>query len=217
MSAIRFPMIGSIIKLSDGTYTVGPLPDIGGPFATAAEFFCAWAANRKFPFSEEWIRNRTQSQNIDVDAIIKSIKEFPAQLVTFAKHHQFRSGPFPVIHTDFYKSNVLIDSEYRVQGVIDWENAMVGPWEVVEFPKDLSIVPPVMDGPFYRENASSREMMADRKRYVEVVRSLEEAKQLDSSLSQTLDDWATQNLAHAIWLHPDGRIGFYSDIFNLFS
>jgi hypothetical protein len=38
MAAIRFPKIGAITKAPDGTYTVGPIPGIGGPFDTAAQF-----------------------------------------------------------------------------------------------------------------------------------------------------------------------------------
>ncbi|KAH7061876.1 hypothetical protein BKA63DRAFT_429851 [Paraphoma chrysanthemicola] len=215
MTAIRFPMIGGIVKLSDGTYSVGKLPGIGGPFETAVDFFCAWARNAKFPYREETIRKRTSG--VDVDAIIKSIKDFPAQLSNFAKRHSFQSGPFPVIHADLYKSNLLVDSKFCIQGVIDWESAIVGPWEIVEFIKDLCIVPSVMDGPLWSEVESDREMLADRKRYISVVKTQEDAKQLDHKLSQALDDWSTQNFAHAFWLYEDGRIGFYTDVLNSFS
>jgi hypothetical protein len=87
--------------------------------------------------------------------------------------------------------------------VIDWENAIVAPWEMVEFIKDLSIVPPVMDGPLYREEESDREMFAERRSYIEVVKKLEKARQLNNKLSMVLSDWKTQNLAHAIWLYLD--------------
>lgn len=209
-------MIGSIVKQPDGTYAVGAIPGIGGPFETAADFFCAWAKSAKFPYSEAFIRKRTQSQNVDLEALITSIRDFPTRLSHFAKQHRFRSGPFPLLHTDFYKSNVLIDSEYRIQGVIDWDNAMVGPWEMVEFPKDLCIVPPVLDGLLYRESEESRAVLADRDRYVEVVKALEEAKQVDGELSSILGDERVQSLAQGVWLYLDGRIGFYSDIFDLF-
>jgi hypothetical protein len=75
--------------------------------------------------------------------------------------------------------------------VIDWENAIVAPWEMVEFIKDLSIVPPVMDGPLYREEESDREIVAERGRYIEFVQKMEKARQLDSKLSTTLGDWKT--------------------------
>jgi hypothetical protein len=204
-------MIGRIIKLSDGTFSIGELPIIGGPFKTAADFFCAWAASSKFPFDEAFIRARTPKTH--VDEIIKSIERFPARLSDFARYYTFRSGPYPLIHSDLYNSNVLVDSECRIKGVIDWENAIVGPWEIVEFIKDLSIVPPLMDGPFYKENP---EKIAERTRYIEAIKEGERVRQLDNKLSETLDNRNIQNLADAIWLYSEGRIGYYSCIFDLF-
>lgn len=109
-----------------------------------------------------------------------------------------------------------MDSEYRVQSVIDWDNAIIAPWEMVKFIKDLSIVPPVMDGPLYCEEESDREKFAERTRYIEVVKKTEKALHLDSKLSIAFGDRNTQNLASAIWLYFDGRIGFYSSVFELF-
>ncbi|KAF2865942.1 hypothetical protein BDV95DRAFT_651482 [Massariosphaeria phaeospora] len=211
IASIRFPMIGRIVKLSDGTFSIGELPGIGGPFKTAAEFFCAWADNSKFPYDENFIRERTSAAA--VDEIISSIKGFPARLRDFARHYTFQNGPYPLIHSDLYSSNVLVDSQCRIKGVIDWENAIVGPWEIVEVIKDLSIVPRLLDGPFYREKQSDQEMMADRKRYIQAIKEGERA----SRVSETLDSWNTQNFAHAIWLYSDGRIGYYSRIFELFT
>ncbi|KAJ4286505.1 hypothetical protein N0V90_013205 [Kalmusia sp. IMI 367209] len=214
IASVRFPNIGSIVKLPDGTYAVGPIPGIGGPFESAADFFKAWAKQTKFPYNENTVRERTPAEL--VDDVLKSITDFPSRLTHFAQHHCFQEGPFPIIHTDLYKSNILVDSEYRVQSVIDWEDAIVAPWELVEFIKDLSIVPPVLDGPLYREEESDREIFAERARYVEVVKQMEQTRDLDSKLSAALGDWKVQNLAHAVWLYQDGRIGFYSSIFDLF-
>ncbi|KAF2753263.1 hypothetical protein EJ05DRAFT_458272 [Pseudovirgaria hyperparasitica] len=214
LASVRFPKIGSIIKLSNGEYSVGPIPRIGGPFDSAADFFEAWAKCAKFPYSESTIRARTPS-NL-VDRILISIRDFPSQLAKFAKHHSFQEGPFPIIHTDLYTSNILVDSMCCIQSVIDWENTIVAPWEMVEFIKDLSIVPPVMDGPLYNETESDRELLAERKRYIEVIQTWERVRQLDSKLSTVLDHWNTQSLAHAIWLYLEGRIGFYTDVFKSF-
>ena len=67
-----------------------------------------------------------------------------------------------------------------------------------------------MDGPLYRKDESDREKDAERTRYIKVVKEMEEVRHLDSKLSMTLSDKNTQNLASAIWLYRDGRIGFYS-------
>jgi hypothetical protein len=213
IASVRFPQIGSVIQCSDGIYSVGPIPGIGGPFDSAADFFKAWVQKMKFPYNENTIRERTPAEY--VHGIIESIKEFPLKLSNLAQRYRFEEGPFPIVHTDLYKSNVLVDSEYRVQGVIDWENAITAPWEMVEFMKDLSIIPPMMDGPLYHED-SHREVFADRMKYIEVVKKTEHGLHLDSKLSTTFENWNTQNLASAIWLYPDGRIGFYSSVLESF-
>jgi len=202
--------MGSVVRLSDGTYSVGPILGIGGPFDSAADFLMAWAKAMKFPYSDEFIRKRTRTQFVDVDEILRCIKEFPEKLSDFARHHCFQEGPFPIMHTDLYTSNILVDPDCQVRSVIDWEDAIVAPWELVEFIKDLSTVPPVMDGPLYRKDESDREKDAERTRYIKVVKEMEEVRHLDSKLSMTLSDKNTQNLASAIWLYRDGRIGFYS-------
>jgi hypothetical protein len=208
-------MIGRIIKLPDGTFSIGGLPGIGGPFKTAADFFCAWAKNSKFPLGEAVIRERTPQTA--VDEIIGSIESFPARLSDFARRYTFRSGPYPLIHSDLYNSNVLIDSKCRIKGVIDWENAIVGPWEIVEPIKDLTIVPPVMDGSFYCEKQSDQEKVAEREGYIQAIKDGESERQLDHKLSETLDNRHTQNLAQAIWLFSEGRIGYYSRILDAFN
>lgn len=65
-----------------------------------------------------------------------------------------------------------MDSEYSVQGVINWENAIVAPWEIVESIKELSIVTPVTDGTLYREE-SDQEKLAERERYIQMVKKTE--------------------------------------------
>jgi hypothetical protein len=207
-------MIGRIVKLSDGSFSIGELPGIGGPFKTAADFFCAWADNSKFPYDEAFVRARTPKTA--VDDIISSIKSFPARLSRFARHRTFRSGPYPLIHSDLYDSNVLVDSECRIKGVIDWENAFVAPWEMVELIKGLSMVPPLLNGHFYRAGKSEQEKIAERKRYIQAIKDGERARQLDSKLSETLDDSETRNLAQAMWLYLDGKIGYYSRIIDSF-
>ncbi|KAF1913677.1 hypothetical protein BDU57DRAFT_596980 [Ampelomyces quisqualis] len=193
MASIRFPMIGRIVKLSDGTFTVGELPGIGGPFKTAADFFCAWADNSEFCFSEAFIRKRTPETA--VDDIIRSIESFPARLSRFARHYPFQSGPYPLTHSDLYSSNVLVDSQCRIKGEIDWESALVGPWEIFELIKKLAIVTPVLDGAFYRETQS--DIIVERKGYIQAIKDGERAMQFDNRLSETLENGTTQDLAHA--------------------
>jgi hypothetical protein len=214
MASIRFPKIGAIIRLDDGTYSVGPISGIGGPFDSAADYFKAWAESAVYRHTDKFLR-RCCPANI-VEDLLSSTKDFPARLTTFAQHYHFQKGPFPLFHTDLLKSNVLIDSEYNIQAVIDWEGAVVVPWELVEFIKELTILPPLMSGPFHEDDEEWRENLEDRRKYVEVVREIEKVRRVDGKLSTTLSDWNTQNLASTIWLYGAGKMGLYSEIFKLF-
>lgn len=86
---------------------------------------------------------------------------------------------------------------------------------MVEFAKDLCMLPPALDGPLYHEDETDRKRLADRENYINLVRAAEEARGLDHHLSVTLANSTVQNFAHAMWLYQiDGRIGFYNDVIN---
>lgn len=54
-----------------------------------------------------------------------------------------------MIHGDFGHHNILVDDDYRVKGVIDFEYAFAGPWEIAaSFPKNLFSMPRVADAPW---------------------------------------------------------------------
>uniref|UniRef100_A0A0B7K1Q4 Aminoglycoside phosphotransferase domain-containing protein n=1 Tax=Bionectria ochroleuca TaxID=29856 RepID=A0A0B7K1Q4_BIOOC len=157
-----------------------------------------------FPYRDELIRERTPLQVVDEVLKFKGL----------AKHFHFREGPFPLFHTDFCTSNMIIDPQHNVLSVIDWEDAYVAPWEMVEFTKELSIVPPAMDGPMYRENEQTRQRALERSQYIKLAREAEVARGLDNRLSMTLEDSSGQDFAHALWLYLHGRIGFYGAVLD---
>jgi hypothetical protein len=156
------------------------------------------------------IRERTP---VDVvEGVLDAIRSFPRRVKELAGKFEFREGPFPLIHTDLYKSNVIIDGEYNVLSVIDWEGAFVGPWELVEFNKELLVVPASMDGPLFKRNEQWIEMESAQAEYVKLVQRAEEKRGLDTQLSTVLADAPVQAFAHAFWLYDDGRIGFYDRV-----
>lgn len=57
-------------------------------------------------------------------------------------------GPLPLVHVDFGHNNIVVDPEYNILGVIDWEHAMVSPLEAVGFPLIVRVVPKPMDAPW---------------------------------------------------------------------
>ncbi len=206
MASLRFPKIGTIIRGNDGTYDIGPFPDIGGPFDTATDFFKAWAGHAKFPMSIDMIRKSMKGG--PVEQVLRSIQDFPSAVHSMA--HRLSStdhGPFPVSHRDFFHSNIVVDQRYNILGIIDWEGACTLPWELVDFPLFLETVPVPMDAPWnYDENGQpldkgTRLRWQERWRYVWIVEQAETAEQADSKLSETLADERAQNLAYALRAH----------------
>lgn len=210
MTSIRFCKIGAITKQGED-YVVGPLPGLGGPFSSAADFFTAWAEKARFRWSDEFIRQRTPKHL--VEAVQKSIKAFPPGLKELSRTRQFLEGPFPLLHIDFYNSNVIITPQHDIMSVIDWDGAFVGPWEIVAMAKDLSIIPAALDGPLFAEDDAWRTRAEERKDYVNFIRTAEETRSIDCRLSSVLSDTNTQDFAEAFWLFQiDGRIGFFGDV-----
>ncbi|KAH1966864.1 hypothetical protein KXV80_003701, partial [Aspergillus fumigatus] len=203
LSSIRLPKIGSIIRRDDNSFDVGPLPKLGGPFSTATEFFNAWAKHAKFPLSDDDIKKLVNGGPID--SILSSINAFPDRLREVAcRVSANNSGPFPLYHPDFYHSNVIVDESFKVLGVIDWEGACTVPWELVEPPLFLGIVPPAMDDPKNYEadgqpkDCNIRRRLSERAEYAEYVQKKEEEFNGDRKLSQILLNPDAQGLAHAI-------------------
>lgn len=118
---------------NDGTYDIGPFPDIGGPFETATAFFKAWATYAKFPTPMDMIRKSMNGG--PVEEVLKSIEDFPFAVCAMADRLSSTDrGLFPVTHRDFFHSNIVIDKRYNIIGIIDWEGACTLPWELVDFP-----------------------------------------------------------------------------------
>ncbi|RHZ43885.1 uncharacterized protein CDV56_102637 [Aspergillus thermomutatus] len=215
MSSIRLPRIGSVIRRDNNSFDVGPLPKIRGPFSTATEFFKAWAKHAKFPLSDEDIRKLINGG--PTDSILCLINAFPSCLREMACRVSANdNGPFLLYHPDFYQSNIIVDESFRVLGVIDWEGACTVPWELVEPPLFLSMVPPAMDDPRnYEANGQpkdfdSRRRLNERAEYAKYVQKKEEELKGDDKLSQVLLDPGAQGLAHAIKVYHDpGKLEFY--------
>lgn len=214
MTSIRFPKIGMVYKCDNGSFEIGPIPGLGGPFGTAQEYFMAWASNVKFATGETAIRSQVPPGM--ADEIILSIQQFPIRFKEAVKKLPMRDGPFPLYHPDFYHSNIIIDDAYNILSIIDWEGAGTVPWEVVEFPMFLYTVPPPIDLPSkydrdgYPLILEIRERWIERQDYVESVKKAEKRKGLDCKLSTTLASHSVQNLATSVRLYKEeGKVGYY--------
>ena len=219
MSSIMFPKIGAIVRLEDGTYDVGPLYGLGGPFNTATEYLKAWAKAARFPD----LSQAKEACGEYYDDVMAQIEDFPYKLEELAASIPMQDhGPFPLFHKDFGHNNIVVDDAYNVLGVINWEDASSVPWECVYFPITLSLLPAPMDAPWnYDEHgiatdADTRSMIDERIGYINSVQEVERSKGLSSLLSATLADRASQDLAYAMKLYTeDGKFGFYTKILDV--
>ena len=219
ISSITFPKIGAIVRREDGTYDVGPLHGLGGPFNTATEYLKAWAKAAKFPD----LSQAKEACGEFYDDVMAQIEDFPHKVEELAASIPMQDhGPFPLFHNDFGHNNIVVDDAYNILGVIDWEHASSVPWECVYFPITLSLLPAPMDAPWnYDENGiatdpETRSMIDERNEYIHTVREAERNEGLSSLLSATLAEQASQDLAYAMKLYTeDGKFGFYTKIMDV--
>ncbi|KAM5356861.1 hypothetical protein ACJ41O_003507 [Fusarium nematophilum] len=219
LSTVQLPKVGTIVSMNaDGTCQQGPIPGLGGPFNTATEFFEAWAAQAKFGMSDEQLRAASGEY---ADEIMPSVSSFPESISRSASRLSVRDhGPFPLCHGDFGHNNTIVDDDYHILGVIDWETAFAGPWEVFgDFPLSFSAVPPAMDAPWnYNEDGSPKsaelaEKFADQRAYVAAVKEEENRIRRNGHyLSEALEDSTRQQLATAMRLFENGKVGLYSKV-----
>ena len=89
------------------------IPGLGGPFSNSADYYRAWAAK--------------QNKNAPSE---KLAEEFPARLATVAHRiSNYPRGPFNLSHPDFGYHNFIVDNNYNLLAVIDWDGAQVRPLE----------------------------------------------------------------------------------------
>ncbi|KAK0368394.1 hypothetical protein CLIM01_14249 [Colletotrichum limetticola] len=223
LATVQLPMIGAIVSRNgDGTYQQGPIPGLGGPFNTATEFFKAWAAKATFGMTDEKLRTASGQY---ADEIIPSVSSFPKSISNLASKLSARDhGPFPLCHGDFGHNNIIVDDEYRVLGLIDWEASFAGPWEMfADYPLTLSMVPPAIDVPWnYNEQGDPvtddlKQQLADQQSYVAAVKEVEDSRGTGYFLSDALKDRKRQQLVTAMRLYQIGKVGWYSKMIDEFT
>lgn len=218
---MRFPKIGIITRNSQGDYDVRPFPHLGGPFETATAFLLAWTRNTTFPATSfDLLDEVEQGKDRElVKEIRAAILDFPGRLATMVDTGQIplKAGPFPVCHADLIHSNIIVDKDYAVLGIIDWEGASTLPWELVEYPLFLSALPRAFSAPdSYDEKGKpldpeTKQCWQDREAYVEMVRLQEDT---DHQLSECLSDAIHQGLAYTIREFKHGKLGLYGRVLD---
>ncbi|KAJ2975187.1 hypothetical protein NUW58_g8429 [Xylaria curta] len=214
ITALRFSKIGTIVRNAEGRYNIGPFPDIGGPFDSAADFFEAWAEHARFPHGKDKILGMMKGGL--ARRVLASINEFPSKIKAMARRISCNNqGPFPLCHADFLHSNIIVDEDFQVLGIIDWEGACTLPLQLVTFPGFLNAMPASFDSPDnYREGGQpvddqQRQRWKEQNDYVQMVES---AEHQDHVLSRCLRDEKSLALAYSMTAYKNGKLGFYDTV-----
>jgi hypothetical protein len=155
---VKFDKIGCIFKDPEtGHYEIGPLPNgLGGPYLTATEYYQAWAAS-----------------NMPEPGVTS---DFPSRIETIASMiSKNDNGPFRLIHPDFGHNNIIVDDDFNILSVIDWEYSFVGPPELAaRFPIRLQMYPEAIlplerDGDGRIVDEDWRKMSENRELWVDQV------------------------------------------------
>lgn len=162
LAATTLPQIGSICSFSkDGDPILGKLssaPFEGlprpGPFVDAPAYFCAVARGRLASFQ------KTRSESNHNEELYGHLTWCELGILAFIDIVQstdmFRNegsnGPFHFNHMDLSPQNILVDENFDLLAVIDWEFAQTAPWEVNHYP---------MPFPLTRSPAEEASILAD--------------------------------------------------------
>ncbi|KAL1897921.1 hypothetical protein Sste5346_003773 [Sporothrix stenoceras] len=225
MTSLRLPQIGTVRQREDGGFEAGPIPGIGGPFDTATEFFNAWADYTKFPRRPDEIveimRGAPETQQVlsSVETFLTRLRDMAPRL---AQHHKSDNGPFPLCHSDFLHSNIVVDHDtFDVLGIIDWEGACTLPLELVQFPRFLSFMPRNFGSPnrFYEDGMpqddEERQQWQERQQYLQMVNEYENNEGGgDHTLSKCLADESSQALPYAMDGFDGGKMGLYGQVLD---
>ena len=172
---VKFDKIGSIFKNSEtGHYEIGPPANsLGGPYSTATEYYQAWAA-----------------ANISKKG---ATSDFPSRIESVASMiSKNDNGPFPLIHPDFGHNNIIVDDDFNMLSIIDWEYSFVGPPELAaRFPLRLqmypeAILPQERDASGRIVDEDWRKMSENREHWVNQVALQESSSCDDSRLSRSM-------------------------------
>lgn len=143
LSKCQFPRIGAITQDGSGiwsvdrrvlTFNMNELVSLGNyppkefpthPFSTANDYFEALA--------EVHMRHLITQRNDAVNDEADCRKKYVARRLFLKIMQQFstsyRYGPFRLFCDDFRPSNVIVDGDLNVRGIIDWEFSYVAPSE----------------------------------------------------------------------------------------
>ncbi|KAK0609564.1 hypothetical protein B0T17DRAFT_621611 [Bombardia bombarda] len=138
IASLAYSHIGSTSSISAaGEPVIGRLATASaeglkshGPFSTSVEYFTAVADaavdNLKL--------SATDSKDVATFATLGTLVFRDIVRITTLFHDIDLHGRFPLNHMDLGAQNILVDDEFNIQAIIDWEFAQTAPWQVNHYP-----------------------------------------------------------------------------------
>jgi hypothetical protein len=137
LATLAYPQIGSISSISkSGEPVIGRLAtasmeglEHAGPFLSAADYFIAIgnaATNNK----------ATRLGAFVFLDIVETTSLFG---------DKYTEGLFPLNHMDLGTQNLLVDKDFNIIAIIDWEFAQTAPWQVIHYPMPFPLLGPDED------------------------------------------------------------------------
>lgn len=121
LASIRLPKIGSIIRDGSGSFVVGPLIETGsGPYDSAAEFYADYPKALSKSLGEQQV----SWQDELVQAFHSLAASFPPPA---ARVGDGSAEGFGLANYDLNPNNILVDREFNVLAVIDWDSVVSVP------------------------------------------------------------------------------------------
>ncbi|POR31014.1 Uncharacterized protein TPAR_08762 [Tolypocladium paradoxum] len=125
LASVRLPKIGSIIRseTDSGSFIVGPLVETGsGPYDSAGEFYADYPVALSKSLGEG--SRQTSGQGELVRAFQSLAAAFPTPS---ARAGDGSAAGFGLANYDLNPNNVLVDREFNVLAVIDWDSVVAVP------------------------------------------------------------------------------------------
>jgi hypothetical protein len=124
LASIRLPRIGSIVRdeADPDSFVIGPLIETGsGPYDSAAEFYADYplALNRNLRKGEQFIGGQEE--------LVQASRSLAASFLAPARSGNSLTKGFGLANYDLNPNNVLVDGDFNVLAVIDWDSTVAVP------------------------------------------------------------------------------------------
>lgn len=185
ISSFTFPHIGSLYVNDQGEFAVGPDVVTGlGPWSNSADYYADVVSH----IYETLPRDERRDEVVDSTALF-----VPSALSYLARVHGHEpTGPFRLVNNDFGTHNILVNEDFDVVGVIDFDGVMAAPIGVVaQYPLFIGFEVDEVDEMTLKKFPFKAQVLETNKprcaEYNEFLRHFEDALEMDNGLSRVSD------------------------------